>query len=71
MSTTRCVHGAVISDTMGVYRCDECDPHGVIEGLREAARAVVDAWDGYDVIDRQYALEQAVFRLRELVGDDS
>lgn len=26
MSTTRCEHGNVISDTMGSYVCAECDP---------------------------------------------
>lgn len=33
MSTTRCKHGNVTSDTMGSYVCTECDPASRIEEL--------------------------------------
>jgi len=35
MSTTRCAHGNIISDTTGTYPCEECDPVAALAALRE------------------------------------
>lgn len=59
MSTTRCEHGQVISDTMGTYRCAECDPTGRIEELKSHVETLREA------------LKLAVARLSRVDGGDS
>lgn len=55
MSTTRCEHGNVVSDSMGSHLCIKCAPEVAIERLRvklmaTVARLVrVDGGDSYTV----------------------
>lgn len=49
MSTTRCRHGNITSDTMGEYSCSECDPVAELERLRaELNLAQRDHQNGID-----------------------
>lgn len=69
MSTTRCEHGNVVEDTVGVYRCYQCEPFGEAD-LQELEQAFQDELD--DELKKRDAriaeLEQAVAELAERAG---
>jgi hypothetical protein len=69
VSTHRCQHGNTIADTVGEYRCYECQPFGPndLESELQAADAAVE--EALAVRDARISeLERVVAQLAERAG---